>query len=354
MRMRRSPLAAVVLALVASCAGAAGAAELRLRDRCETGATVVALGDLAEVFGGDPQEVQSLQSIELFPTPAAGQRRYVKLRELEDLLVLRGVNTAACRFSGAAQVEIVRASPAARGPETRATTSMAKRAERLVREAIVRHLQEHAGKDEPWSVEVVIDEQDATALSSAGDRLVASGGKPFWTGEQQFDLTLETAQGRAVVPVRATVSLPAAVVVALRAIPRGSLVQATDVALDRGASSGGDQGGFRSVGDVIGREATRAIPAGKVIEQDYLRSPILVRRGQAVTVHARAAGIHVRTTARARDDGGQGDLVSVESLLDRKAYHARVCGIQEVEVYARAVAARDGPEGETSEGKERK
>ena len=42
--------------------------------------------------------------------------------------------------------------------------------------------------------------------------------------------------------------------------------------------------------------------------------------------------MQVRTTARAREDGSQGDLITVESLTERKPFFARVCGPQEVEV----------------------
>ena len=68
-----------------------------------------------------------------------------------------------------------------------------------------------------------------------------------------------------------------------------------------------------------------------------------MRRGEVVTVYARASGIRVRTVARSRDDGGEGELVSVESLADRSTFYARVSGIREVEVYARAARA-DGKE----------
>ncbi len=71
---------------------------------------------------------------------------------------------------------------------------------------------------------------------------------------------------------------------------------------------------------------------------DDLRPPLWVHRGDVVTVYANTAGIRIRTTARARDDGSQGELVAVESLLDRSTYYARVSGIREVEVFARARA----------------
>ena len=57
---------------------------------------------------------------------------------------------------------------------------------------------------------------------------------------------------------------------------------------------------------------------------DDLRAPLMVHRGDVVTVHVETAGIHIRTTARSRDDGAQGELVSVESLLNRSTFYARV------------------------------
>jgi flagella basal body P-ring formation protein FlgA len=70
-----------------------------------------------------------------------------------------------------------------------------------------------------------------------------------------------------------------------------------------------------------------------------LRTPLMVHRGEIVTVYARSGGVSVRTTARVREDGGMGDLVSVESLTERKGFIARVCGIRELEVFARAAQA---------------
>jgi hypothetical protein len=49
----------------------------------------------------------------------------------------------------------------------------------------------------------------------------------------------------------------------------------------------------------------------------------------------------VRTTARARDEGGLGDLVTMETMQDRKPYQARVCGAHEAEVLAQVVPATE-------------
>ena len=101
--------------------------------------------------------------------------------------------------------------------------------------------------------------------------------------------------------------------------------------------------------DVVGQEAVRSLPLGQVMTRELVRSPILVKRGDPVTVYARAAGIQIRTTARARDEGGQGDLITVESMLNRQMFFARVTGWQEVEVYARPIEAATAAGGKTGE-----
>jgi flagella basal body P-ring formation protein FlgA len=132
-------------------------------------------------------------------------------------------------------------------------------------------------------------------------------------------------------------------------LPRGTVLREGDVEIQHDPAVESGPGLFHTLEEVIGRETTRSIAAGKPVSADDLRSPLIVHRGDVVTVHANTAGIRIRTNARARDDGSQGDLVAVESLLDHSTYYARVSGIREVEVYARATrvesAATDEPRG---------
>ncbi len=76
-----------------------------------------------------------------------------------------------------------------------------------------------------------------------------------------------------------------------------------------------------------------------LIDKRQLKKPLLVRRGEVIRVMARAAGVQVRTTARATEDGAFGDIITVQSLENREKYSAHVTGLQEAEVYATAVPA---------------
>ena len=67
---------------------------------------------------------------------------------------------------------------------------------------------------------------------------------------------------------------------------------------------------------------------------DQLQSPIVVKRGDLVTVTAQTSGIRVRTSAKALQDGSTGELIQVESMESKQRYDARVTGLREAAVFA--------------------
>ena len=333
--------AAIVVAAAAwFAATTVQAAELRLRVQCTATGAVVQLGDVAEIFSADHGQAQRLAAIELFAAPLPPQQRFLRLRELQDLLLLRGVNLAEHTFSGSSQVTVQGRAAVARverPPQDLTPTAVRKIQQRLC-EAVVQYLKQHAAADQAWIVEAELSEEEARLVADAGRSLTITGGKAPWTGAQRFVISVASPKGPEQFALDAQVSLPAMAVVTARALSRGGVIRAGDVEL---VAVGGDQGDgdFHTLAEVMGKEATRAIQAGKALTHDLIHAPFLVRRGEVVTVYARAAGIRIRTMARARDDGGDGELVAVESLTDRSTFFARVSGIREVEVYARAPRA---------------
>jgi flagellar basal body P-ring formation protein FlgA len=345
-----------ILTLLLLAAAPVGGAELQLRAKCQPKGAVVTLGDVAEVIAGDPKEAEPLAAIELFTSPAAGQQRVVRLRDLQDLLVSRQINLADHRFSGAAQVVVEGRGDAASGPRNPLSPSIRKRAERVVSEAIVRFLQT-AAAGASWNVEVTLTDAQARAIPAEGSKIVVRGGEPPWTGSQQFDISVDTHDGPGRFTIRAEVAARQPIVVAAVALARGSVVRQCDVQVVPASAVTDSTDAAHTLDDVVGKEATRAVPAGSVVQTSAIRSPVVVRRGEVITVYSRSPGIRVRTEARAREDGGVGDLISVEPLSDRKkVFSVRVSGIQEAEVFARAVQSapemqKFAPSPETSEAR---
>ena len=342
---RPRPFGAAALAAGAMLAAARGApaAELQLRHECRCSQSLVRLGDVAEIHAADPEQAAKLRRIELFPAPAQGQPRHLRARELQDLLALRGLDLTEHRLSGASRVEIRNAEQPKAAPKPVAgpvTTSMMMRAEELVEKSVSTYLQQEVSSSEPWRVEVKLDNDAARAvLAAAKETFAVSGGESPFKGRQQLTLLIPGENGGQAIEIEPLVSVAPLVAVATRSLAPGDNVQATDVKLVQ-VSTRSAEDPFYRLEDLIGQQAIGAIVEGQVVDQADVRSPLLVRRGDAVTVYARSAGVQVRTTARAQEEGSRGDLITVESMLNRQRFFARVTGIHEVEVFAHAVEAR--------------
>lgn len=135
---------------------------------------------------------------------------------------------------------------------------------------------------------------------------------------------------RLYVPVR--VSVRQAVVVTAMPLERGKILAPGDVILaDRelGLISGGY---LTSVEAVNGQVLRRAVPAGAALSPSLLEAPVLIRRGQAVTLQARAGALTVQAPAVARGDGALGQLIEVQNLSSKKLVQAIVQSEKIVEI----------------------
>ena len=327
-----------ILAAWSAVCTVAQTAEIRLKPQAAAAASMVTLGDVSDVFSGDPAEADRLRAIELFPSPPQGRERFVRARELNDLLLLRGVSLAEHRLSGASQITVSGFGQAA--PATIAAAASAahsRRATARVAEAVKAYLMARVSSATPWEVDVLLPDALVRPLVDPATDVQVAGGQAPWVGGQQFDLRLVTPDGPQQAAITAEVSIPASFVVAARSLPRGTLLRESDLQLCHVDSIQDQNNTICSLEQAVGKETTRSIPAGKLVTTDAIQSPVFVRRGEVVTVHAHAAGIRIRTQGRACEDGSEGALVSIESLATRETFFARVCGVGEVEVYARAV-----------------
>lgn len=326
----------VGICLIGANAARAHAAEVQLRPEIHTQKNLLLLGDIAEIFSTNSQESAALAAVELMPAPTAGVRLKIAAREIQDILAMRGVNLTNLQFTGAAHVVVIAgADPAEKQNYRRPSRQATQQAKRAAADAIVKYLQSQAG-DEEWEAAVELDDSQVVALAAAGEPVKVLGGAAPWTGSQTFELRLTSAEGASRMEVTAQVSLPPTVVIAVHLLPKGTIVRTSDVRVERlkRGVSVGDL--FQSVDDVAGKEAVRNIAVGQPLDQNLVHAPLLVRSGEVVTVFGRNGGITVRMPARARENGSEGDLVSVESLTDRQTFLARVSALHEVEVFAGA------------------
>lgn len=85
----------------------------------------------------------------------------------------------------------------------------------------------------------------------------------------------------------------------------------------------------RKLRDVVGRVATRNIHKKQTLFADDVQQPLVIERGQIVTVRALVGGMVIRTTARAMSDAAMGEMIQLQNERSREAFMARAVGSRE-------------------------
>ncbi len=364
---------ATVVALSAAINSAA--VEIKLRERIVPKASVVRLGDVAEITAADRRQTRQLAAVPLMPAPAPGTDRFLRKREVADMLAANGIELGDIHWSGAEQVAVSAAAgvqtlaiqetteggPIAPTNRHAAILAGAKVApavaqldaaqtgklKSLVCRILGDHVQAKSGKAEMGRIECKLSERQLAQLAGATSLPVCGGGSEPWTGRQMFTLSFATADGTVQFPVYADVAAAAVpVVVATRPVGAGMSLQPPMWKYGKStptARTSGQQATFDSVEEIIGMEARKPLQANEVVLADQVQSPVVVKRGELITIGSQSGGIRVRTSAKALQDGAQGDLIAVESLESKQRYDARVVGLREAAIFAPARVATPTP-----------
>jgi flagella basal body P-ring formation protein FlgA len=116
------------------------------------------------------------------------------------------------------------------------------------------------------------------------------------------------------------------VLVAARPLPRGHRLQAGD--LRRQTAELGALSGQYLLDDAaaVGQALRRSLGAGERLTPGVLQAPVLVRRGDLVTLQVQSPGFVIRSSGRAMASGAQGDRIAVENPATRRVVQGTVTG----------------------------
>ena len=128
--------------------------------------------------------------------------------------------------------------------------------------------------------------------------------------------------------VHAMVSAP----VLARAVGRGELVTAADLAWRRVREDGLRQGVIRDADQIIGLPPRQSLREGQMILSGSLQKPVAVKRGAQVVVVLRSGAMSLTTRGRALDQGSVGDTVRVQNATSNMIIEAVVEGPNRVSV----------------------
>lgn len=123
-----------------------------------------------------------------------------------------------------------------------------------------------------------------------------------------------------------------------RALKAGEIISPDDVMFVRVAASRVPRGSVEDADRLIGFSAKRALRAGLPLRESDVQKPLVVRKGDAVTMVFRAPGIELTSRGRAMTNGGVGDTVAVVNAQSLKQIDAVVIGAGAVNVSRDAAA----------------
>ena len=103
------------------------------------------------------------------------------------------------------------------------------------------------------------------------------------------------------------------VVVPSHDIPRGQVITEGDLTYATVAGNALMAGTVTSFSAAKDMEARRLLHAGETFRADDMRRPIVVTRGETVTMLFNAPGVELTATGRAMGEGGIGDTVMVQN-----------------------------------------
>jgi flagella basal body P-ring formation protein FlgA len=153
--------------------------------------------------------------------------------------------------------------------------------------------------------------------------VTASSSDPSPLSRQRLELSCPDTPGWSITAlVQANVFLP--VVHAARVIERGQTIAAEQLQLQEVNIGKTPRGFYNDAADVIGQGAKRRVRAGQLIAPNLLAAPLLVRRGQQVTIVASQDGISASATGEALANGREGEVIRVRNLGSQKVIEAQV------------------------------
>jgi flagella basal body P-ring formation protein FlgA len=103
------------------------------------------------------------------------------------------------------------------------------------------------------------------------------------------------------------------IVVPTRDIARGETITDRDLTFATVPGSALMAGTITSIAAAKDMEARRMLHAGEAMRGDDLRHPVVVTRGQTVTMLFHAPGVELTAMGRAMGEGGVGDTVTVQN-----------------------------------------
>ncbi len=350
MDYRKSKTWMVATCLLLAMGNMGHAAVVRFYESATVDGTVVTLGDIADVRDVDPTVTQSLREIILGPAPAAGTEKPFAFADMRARLRAVGINISNIEFSGHSVVRVrssrvmqtaLTLQPITQRHQTDTPREPSRLEIRQTKERLIQAVRQTIRQRWPElqldTVYVSLVPGSASATNrntlltmTESQSINLTGWQGPVDSPQMLTAITSDSQGEAIhLAIRCQIKIQPFVLTVAESIPRGHIVQATDLKWIQAPS---DTRAVTDPTNVIGRQTKRSLRRGETLESNDLERVLLVRTRDIVTVAVRSGGITVRREMKSLGDGALNEPITLVSLTGQDRITARVTGAHTAEV----------------------
>ncbi|HAU07136.1 MAG TPA: flagella basal body P-ring formation protein FlgA [Gammaproteobacteria bacterium] len=156
-------------------------------------------------------------------------------------------------------------------------------------------------------------------------------GKGFKLGTQMVGVKCESSSPWTVY-VSVKVMAMRDVVITRQALPAKHILTEQDVVMTSMDIGQLRQVPVRQISDIIGRQLKRSVAMGAVLSHSQLKKQKLVRRGQQVTLFAKAGSIQVKMAGIALADAVLGEKIKVKNSRSQRVIEGIVAGPNRIRI----------------------
>ncbi len=184
---------------------------------------------------------------------------------------------------------------------------------------------------------ITVDSSPATDLTLIGASLDPRSGR----FEISFDVPGSLAMRRLPLRLTGTVVETVETAVLTRAVARGEVIKAADVAIERRPKAEAASEPVTDADQAVGLAVRQAMRSGQPLLRSQLMKPELVHRDATITLVYEVPGIVITTRGKALEAGALGDTISVANVETKRTIQGTVSGPNRVTIMA--TSARVSP-----------
>lgn len=270
------------------------------------------LGEIAVVDGSPAHLVESVKSVPIIKVPEVSRpqtinREYISLR-----LQQTGHDTSAIEVVAPDRIKISREARTVEVPSIR----------QAVEQYVLANLGRAASKAR---VEISGLEDDQMLPPGKVTFDVGAKTAPKYWGYARVPVALRVdGELKKTLWAKVAVSYIENVIVVKEPVRRGDIITEAMLEKEERDTQKLPHNVAREISEVVGKRAVRNLNVNDVVTGGAVEQPVLLKRGDKVSVLAEVNGLRVSVMAQAMENGAKGEIIKVRNLDSRKIFSVQV------------------------------